>query len=238
MKPKFFCSLMAAALLTAFAATAQTSNNPSSALPAAPGATADPPAAATINPNNKGIAAINVEGAIFNTNEGLRDMDVLQKKFEPKSNELKAQNDEIEALKKKATAATATAEAKAELERQIEQKQKSLDRSAQDAREDFQTQQNEIGQRILGKLAPVIMKVANDFGAGLVIDTSQQWPQGPVLIAAQGVDITKQVVDAYNAQSGISPPAPRSGSTTRPGGTTPRSTAPASKPSSTTPPAK
>jgi len=87
-------------------------------------------------------------------------------------------------------------------------------------------------------LAPVIMKVANDFGAGLVIDTSQQWPQGPVLIAAQGVDITKQVVDAYNAQSGISPPAPRSGGTTRPAGTTPRSTAPASKPASTIPPAK
>ena len=230
MKPKFFCSIIAAALI-ASAAVAQTGTNSSASLPAAPGAAADPPAPVAINPSNKGVAAINVEGAIFNTNEGLRDMEALQKKFEPKSNELKTQNDEIDALKKKLNAATP--DAKPELERQVEQRQKSLDRAAQDAREDFQTQQNEIGQRILQRLAPVIMKVANDSGAGIVVDTSQQWPQGPVLIAGAGVDITKQVVDAYNAQSGIAAPAPRSGA--KPSGVTPRSSAPTSKPASTTP---
>jgi Skp family chaperone for outer membrane proteins len=235
MKPKFLRSLMAAALLIASSALAQTSSSSTAALPAAPGAAADPPPVVAINPNNKGIAAINVEGAIFNTNEGMREMDSLQKKFEPKSNELKAQNDEIEALKKKLN--SATAEGKPEIERQIEQKQKVLDRAAQDAREDFQTQQNEIGQKILQKMAPVIMKYANDNGIGMVIDTSQPWPQGPVLLAAAGVDITKPVIDSYNAQSGVAPPPPRSGSSTRPSGTTPRSSAPA-KPATTTPPPK
>jgi outer membrane protein len=236
MKPKFFRLLLSAVLLMASAALAQSTAS-SAALPAAPGAAPDPPAAAGLNAANKGIVCLNVEAVIFNTNEGQREMDALQKKFEPKSNELKTQNDEIEALKKKLT--TATSDAKPELQRQVEQRQKSLDRSAQDAREDFQTQQNEIGQRLLGKLAPVIMKVANDSGAGMILDTSQPWPQGLVVAAGPGVDISKQVVDAYNAQSGIAPPAPRSGGSTKPAGSgTTKPSAPASKPATTTPPAK
>lgn len=232
MKPKFLCSVFTAALLIALAA-AQTSSNSSAALPAAPGAAADPPAPAGLAATNKGIAVINVEAAIFNTNEGQRDMETLQKKFEPKSNELKGENEEIEAMKKKVS--TSTADGKAELERQIEQKQKSLDRAAQDAREDFQTQQNEVGQKILQKLAPVIMKVANDSGAGVVLDNSQPWPQGLVLTSGAGVDITRQVIEAYNAQSGIAPPAPRANGT-KPAGTGTRTTP--SKPATTAPPSK
>jgi len=240
MKSKLACFLMAMTVLIASAASAQTSS-PSSALPAAPGAANDP-APTTVNPNAKGIAAINVEQAIFASNEGQRDMDALSKKFEPKSNELKAQNDEIEALKKKLN--TSAEDAKPELQRQIEAKQKSLDRAAQDAREDFQTQQNEIGQRILQKMAPVIMAYANDNGLGMILDTSQPWPQGLVLVAGPGVDITKAVVDAYNAKSGIAPPAPRSGSAkpgvggSKPGTGTRSATPSATKPATTTPPAK
>lgn len=243
MKPKFLFSLMAVAVLIASAASAQTSSA-SSNLPAAPGAAASDPAVPTLSPTNKGVASVNVEGALFNTNEGKREIDALQKKFEPKSNELKSQNDEIEALKKKLS--TATADAKPELQREIEQKQKSLDRAAQDAREDFQTQQNEIGQKLLAKLAPVIIKIANQSGAGVVLDTSQPWPQGLVLITGAGVDITTQVIEAYNAQSGVAAPAPRSGATkpsgsgtSRPSGAgTTKPSAPSSKPATTTPPGK
>lgn len=244
MKFKFVCSLMAVAVLTASAALAQTKGN-SAALPAAPGAANDPPAI-TPNPNAKAIAAINVEQAIFASNEGQRDMDALSKKFEPKSSELKTQSDELEALKKKL--GTAAEDAKPELQRQVEVKQKALDRAAQDAREDFQTQQNEIGQRILQKMAPVIMKYANDNGLGMILDTSQPWPQGLVLWAGPSMDITKPIVDAYNAQSGIAAPPPRTGSakpagtgaTSRPvGSSATRPAAPAaSKPATTTPPPK
>lgn len=244
MKPKFACSLMAVAVLFALAASAQTST-PSASLPAAPGAAANDPAPVGLNAANKGLAAINVEQAIFASNEGQRDMDALGKKFEPKSNELKSQNDELEALKKKLT--TATEDTKPELQRQVETKQKALDRAAQDAREDFQTQQNEIGQRILQKMAAVIIQVANDKGAGMIVDVSQPWPQGPVLASSAGVDITKDVVDAYNAKSGIAPPAPKSGSAkpagaganSRPAGAgTTKPATSASKPASTTTPAR
>ena len=93
------------------------------------------------------------------------------------------------------------------LVKQVEEKQKRLERSVQDARDDAQSQQNEIAQRILQKMAPIIVKYAGDKGFGLIMDTSNPWPQGPVLWAGPSVDITKAIVDAYNAQSGVPAPA-------------------------------
>lgn len=241
MKPKFLSSLAATLVVLSAMAFSQTGGSPSTALPAAPGA-ADPPVAT--NPTGGKLAAINIEGAIFASNEGQRDMDALQKKFQPKSDDLKGKNDEIEALKKKLNTqgASLNEDAKADLQRQIEQKQKTLDREAQDAREDFQTQQNEIGQRILQKMAPLILKYAQENSVGMLVDTSNPWPQGPVIYSAP-VDITKNIVDAYNVQSGVAPPpkpASTSGSARPASGLgTPRSTSPVgSKPTTTTTPPK
>lgn len=213
-------------------AIAQTGTS-SSALPSAPGTPNDPPAMAA-NAGGSKLAAINIEGAIFASNEGQRDMDALQKKFEPKSTELKSKNEEIEALKKQMTAAGVSDDTKANLQQQITEKQKQLDREAQDAREDFQTQQNEIGQRILQKMAPIILKYANENGLGVIIDTSNPWPQGQVVWASPSVDITKAVVEAYNVQSGVAPPPKPASSTSgiKPSGSTNRSIT--SKPNSTT----
>jgi Skp family chaperone for outer membrane proteins len=245
MKLKFMFSLAAAVLLASAMSMAQASGASSSGLPAAPGTANDPPAISGAGGSK--LAAINIEGAIFASNEGQRDMDALQKKFEPKSTELKGKNDEIDALKKKLTTqgASLNDDSKAELQRQIEQKQKALDREAQDAREDFQNQQNEIGQRILQKMAPIILKYANDNGLGVIMDTSNPWPQGQVVWASPSVDITKPIVEAYNVQSGVAAPPKASGSTSRPSGSnglgskTPATKAPGSttpKSQSTTPP--
>jgi outer membrane protein len=239
MKPKFICSLAATVVLASAMSFAQAGGTSSSTLPAAPGTAADPPAMAT-NAGASKIAAINIEGAIFASNEGQRDLDALQKKFEPKSNDLKGKNEEIESLKKQLTTQgdKLNEDAKSSLQRQIDLKQKELDRDAQDAREDFQTQQNEIGQRILQKMAPIILKYAQDNGVGIIVDTSNPWPQGQVVWNSPSVDITKAVVEAYNVQSGVAAPPRPSGATgtSRPSGlnTAPRSTTP-SKPAGTAP---
>lgn len=235
MKLKFVCSIAAAVVLSV-AAFAQAGGS-SAALPPAPGA-ADPAPAPALNPNATKIAAINVEQAIFATNEGQRDMGALQKKFEPKFNDLKTKNDELEALNKQLNAAGTTQDKKDEINRQIDQKKKVFDRERQDVQEDAQGQQSEIGQRIFQKMGPVIMKYAQDNGLGMIIDTSTPWPNGPVLWAnPASIDITKAVVDAYNAQSGVPAPAPGTGATRPPAGTT-RPTTPATKPSTSTPPPK
>src|SRR5947208_2398745 len=219
MKLKFVCSLAAALVVSSAMALAQAGETSPSALPAAPSTANDPPALSA-SPGASKIAAINIEGAIFASNEGQRDMDTLQKKFEPKSTELKGKNEEIDALKKKLNTqgSSLNDESKAELQRQIEQKQKALDREAQDAREDFQNQQNEIGQRILQKLTPLILKYANENGLRIIMDTSNPCPQGQVVWAAPSVDITKPIVDAYNVQSGVPAPPTASGAAAKPGG--------------------
>lgn len=232
MKLKFMFSLAAVMILSAVAFSQAAGGSSPSTLPAAPG-TNDPPAI-TPNPNATKVAAINVERAIFLSNEGQRDMTALSKKFEPKTTDLKAKNDEIEALKKQASAAGTTTEKKDDLNRQIEQKQKAFDRARQDAQEDFQGQQTEIGQRIFQKMGPVIMKYAQENNLGMIIDTSTPWPNGPVLWAnPASLDITEAVVAAYNTQSGVA--APAGGAAKAP---LAKPTTPATKPSTTTPPAK
>jgi outer membrane protein len=100
----------------------------------------------------------------------------------------------------------------------------------QDAREDAQGQQNEIAQRILQKLAPMLVSYASDNGFGIILDTSNPWPNGPVVWGAPSVDVTKAVVDAYNAKSGVpAPTRPAASAPAKPAGT------PAAKPATTTP---
>jgi outer membrane protein len=231
--------LLATVFVFSVAALAQTASA-DPGLPAAPSAT---PAASAPDPTAAGtgnkIGTINIEQAIFASNEGQRDFEALGKKLEPKQTELKSMNDEVESLKKQLNdqGPKLNEDSRSVLVKQIEDKQKKLERSVQDARDDAQSQQNEIAQRILQKMAPIIVKYAGDKGFGVIMDTSNPWPQGPVLWAGPSVDITKAIVDTYNVQSGV--PAPTRPVTTKPAATGTRPAAPAAtKPATTTPPPK
>ncbi len=210
MTSKFLRVVLAIAVTFAISALAQTGSAATPSDPAGkPASTAAAPATTTGVGTGTKVGAINIEGAIFGSNEGRRDLEALQKKFEPKQSELKNQNDELEGLKKQLTTQQdkLNEEALANLKKQIESKQKVFDRAVQDAQEDFGAQQQEIFGRILQKVAPVVVKYSQDNGFGMIIDTSKAWPQGPVLIAGDGVDITKAVIDIYNTQSGVAAPA-------------------------------
>jgi outer membrane protein len=201
----------------------------------APGGAATPSASttpATTSPSGGvKVGIIDIQQAIVATNEGARDFEALQKKFEPRRTELQNLNTEVENLKKQLNTQgdKMNEDARANLVKSIETKQKGLQRSAEDAQNEFQAQQNEIAQRILQKMAPVIDKFAKSGGYGLLLDSSNPWPQGPLLWATASVDLTKTIVDAYNAQSGVAAPAakPAGSAATKPAGTTPAATKPA-----------
>jgi outer membrane protein len=229
-------SLLALAVISIISASAQTST----AAAPADGPAAKPAASAPTAPIVTGagtkIGTINIEQAVLGSNEGQRDFQALQKKLEPKQNELKSQNDELEALQKQLQTQgdKLNDEARATLVKQIETKKKSFDRDVQDAQEDAQNQQKEIFQRILQKMAPVIIKHAQEGGFAMIVDTSNPWPQSPILWYGEGGDITKAVVDLYNTQSGVPAPAATGPAAPKP------SSAPGkpAAPKTTTPPSK
>ena len=232
MTSKFMRFLPAMAFVISVAALAQTGTaaaspapaSPASALPAAPSAASTAPA---VTATGTKVGTINIEQAIFATNEGRRDFEALSKKLEPKQTELKNKNDELESLRKQLNTQgdKLNDESRNGLIKQIEAKQKVLDRDVQDAREEAQNQQNEIAQRILQKMAPLIQKYAAENGYGVLLDTSNPWPQGPVIQLSEAMDVTKGVIDAYNAQSGVSAPA-SSGASKPSGSKAPGTTAP------------
>src|SRR5260370_41776682 len=94
----FGLSLFALAQADPAAGTPAAATTPNAPSAAAAGAAALPKATGTK------VGTINIEQAIFASNEGQRDFDVLRKKFEPKQNELKGSADEIDSLKKQLNA--------------------------------------------------------------------------------------------------------------------------------------
>lgn len=226
MKSTFMAILLAVAATFTFTALAQTSTAATPTDPATP-------KPATTAAGSLKFGTINIQEAIFGSNEGQRDVQALQKKFEPKQTELKGQNDELESLKKQLSTQQdkLNPEALDTLKKQIEGKQKLFDRNVQDAQEEFGSQQQDIASRILQKMAPMIVKYSQENGYGMIVDTSKPWPQSPVLWWNQdAVDITKPVVDAYNVQSGVpAPAAPAAAKPAAPKPTTPKPAAPTPK---------
>lgn len=210
----FSMAALCAFSLTALAQTSSAAAN----LPAAPSATTTAPAGTR-------IATISLEQAVQASNEGQRDLEALFKKLEPKQTEIKAQNDELESLKKQLQTQgdKLNDDARGNLVRQIDTKQKAFDRAAQDFRDDASAQQQEILEKLLQKMAPVIQKYIKDNGIGLLLD-SKGWPQGTVITTSDAFDITGPVVAAYNAASGVPAPASAAPSAAKPAGTHPAGT--------------
>lgn len=225
MTIKLMRSVLTIAVFSMISAWAQTGG---AATPSSSSAGAASPAASVPATGTK-VGTINVEAAVFGSNEGRRDADVLQKKLEPKQNELKSQNDELEGLQKQLQTQgdKLNEDARATLVKQIETKKKSLERAVQDFQEDGQNQGKEIFSRILQKMAPTIVKYAQDNGYSLIVDTSNQWPQSQVLWSGDGVDITKAIVDAYNVSSGVPAPAAAPAKAPAPKPAAPKPAAPA-----------
>jgi outer membrane protein len=166
MTSKFMRLSLAVAVFFGITAAAQTGSPVTPPGSSAPSASPLPSAPSATPTGGVKVGTININEAIFGSNEGRRDMDALSKKFEPKQTELKGQNDELEALKKQLGTQQdkLNDDALANLKKQIDGKQKTFDRSVQDAQEDFGNQQQEIASRILQKMAPMIVKYSQENG--------------------------------------------------------------------------
>jgi Skp family chaperone for outer membrane proteins len=191
-------------------------------------AAAPAPAAAAVPAGPAKIGIINVQQAIVATNEGQRDLKALQTKFEPIQTDLQNGNKEVTDLQNqlKTQGDKLNQDALGNLQKQIDTKQKALQRKFEDAQADFQGQQNDIVNRIGGKLMQTLENYAKSNGFTLILDVSG--PQNPVLWANNAADVTVQIVEQYNASSGVPAPATAAATPAKPAGGTPRATTPAS----------
>lgn len=187
--------------------------------------------AAATSPAGTKVAIVNIQDAIANTNEGKKELDALQQKFSPKQAELKTQNDEVEGLKKQLQTQSdkLSDEERNNRVKTLEVKQKSLQRNFEDAQNEFQQAEQEVVNRLGKKMLEVLEKYAKANGYAMVLDVSN--PQTPVLYASPGANITKELVDAYNAEVPVAGPAAKPAASN----TTPRPAARPQAPSAPTP---
>jgi len=193
-------------LASAIMAVGQTSAAPKPAAPAA-----QKPAAATPVPMAK-VAVIAFQAAVTQTNEFQRDVAALQKKYDPRRVQIKTLSDEIDTLTKQLQdqGAQLSEADRASKARTIDEKKKQLDRDTQDAQSDFQADMQQVINDVAGKVGELMSEYADKHGYTLVLDEGDQQTQ-TVLYAVPAMDITKVIIEAYNAKSGIAAPAPSQG---------------------------
>ena len=180
------------------------------------------------------IAVISFQEAVAQTNDFQRRFADLQKKYDPKRQQIKTLNDEIASLQKEmqAQAATLSDSERATKAKLLDEKQKELKRTGEDAQTDFQGDMQQTFSAVAGKFVETMNAYAVEHGFTLVLDNGNQ--QLPVVLYSNpSVDISKAVVDAYNVKSGI--PAPERTAAPAPGarGTAPAKSPAASKPATT-----
>ena len=152
------------------------------------------------------IATIHIQNAMVGTKEGQKAAAGLQAKVEPTRKAIEAKQAEITAKQAEVNKSRNTmAEAKlASLQRDIDSLTKSLQRDSQDAQEELQQEQDKVLNELGQKMMVVIDKYARDNGFAVVVDTSAQ--QSPLLWAANGLDITKEIVDLYDKNAPLGAP--------------------------------
>jgi len=200
---------------------------------AAAAAPANTPAATAAAPSTPKIAVVAFQVAVSQTNEFQRDFADLQKKYDPKRQQLKALNDEVENLTKQLqTQGDKLSDAeRASRAKTLDDKKKQLQRDGEDASNDFQGEMQEMYNGLASKVYDVLSTYAQQKGYTLVLDVAQQ--QTPVLYAVDSTNITKPIIDAYNVKSGVpAPPTPPAGAAPSAPAPAPRPTAPKTPPTS------
>lgn len=211
-----------AAVFTAAACPAQVKSGAATAPAASTATTSAAPQAMPAK-----IAVIEYEQVAAATNEGQRSLQELQTKSQPKKTQLDALASEINTLQQQLQSAPANMpeDERESRARALDLKQKQYQRDSEDASNAYNADVQEAIGKVAQKLGPVVMKYVQQNGYTMLFDNNGAQQGGLTLMWAPGVDISKEVVDAYNATSGVAAPAPSAPSVSRP-----PSSAPAARP--------
>ena len=153
------------------------------------------------------VGVIQIDRAIFESEEGKAAMGDLQKKVDAKQEEFAKQQKEIQDLQGQIQrqGATLNQEAQAALARNLERKQITFQRATEDAQREFNQLRTDIYSRIGRKIAAEVQKYASENNFYLILNSSSQNSQ--VLFNDNSVDITSDIIKRFNL-SQTSPASP------------------------------
>jgi len=166
------------------------------------------------------IGLINIQEAIVSTAEGKKAAADLQRKYQPRQQEIQKLQQEMQAINDQLQkqAATLSEEEQRRLSRDLEDKQKIAKRSTEDAQADFSSDRDEAFRRVGQKMVKVIEDYARENNFTLVIGSDQV----PIYYAVKELDLTEAIVQRYDAANpagapvsgGPAAPAHHAGSST------------------------
>jgi len=176
--------------------------------------------------NSGKVGVIRIQEAIVSTAEGKKAMADLQKKYQPRQQEIQKQNQDIQAINDQLQkqAPTLSDDEQRRLNRDLEEKNKLLKRTQEDAQADFGTDRDEMFRRIGQKMVTVIQDYAQKNGFSLIIGSDQV----PIYYQGPDVDVTDQIVKLYDAANPVD--APTTGGPAAPRSGAPSAAKPANKP--------
>ncbi|MEX0798259.1 MAG: OmpH family outer membrane protein [Bacteriovoracaceae bacterium] len=147
---------------------------------------------------NVKIGVVNIQQVITTIDEGKNVMKTLEKSFKSKQKEIKAEEQAIKKMQEdyQKQSSLLSDKAKANKENEIRQKIGQLQQKTMEYQKNIQGQEKQLKQPILEKLKPIIDQVSKNKKVAMTFEVSSS----PVVYAQEQVDITKEVIKAYNSK--------------------------------------
>lgn len=154
------------------------------------------------------VGIVHIQNAILSTKEGQKAAADLQTRTAPKTKELERKKSEIDALRDQLnkTSSVGSEDAKQKLMREIDGRTKSFNRDVEDAQAEIGQEEQKLLNELGGKMISVLDKYAKDNGYAVILDVSNQQTSN-VLFAANGIDVTQDVVALYDKNAPVAAPA-------------------------------
>jgi outer membrane protein len=154
------------------------------------------------------IVTLSFNSAVLQTAEAQKALSALQARYAPKQKQLQTLNDEVETLRKQLSDTSNLSDSeKAARAQSLETKEKQLQREAEDFKTDTQSESEQVFQRVAQKVYAFLQTFSQQHGYTAVIERgSDAYPV--VWYEAANMDITDELIKAYNAQAEDAPPAP------------------------------
>jgi len=155
------------------------------------------PAQPAAQPDDVRIGYVDLQRAIFTSNPGREARRALEERTEKLKKDLEKRQEELRTVQTELQkqGAVLSADARSEKERDLQRRVRELERLKQDSEDELNRRDAELSKRILGEVREVVRQIGGKGNYTLILERNA----AGVLYAANGVDLTEEVIKAYNA---------------------------------------